>query len=113
VLSLAPLKRLALSAGVVSSKPRPQPPSAEPLPTRTKGESAVVAAAEGSGAPPPPVSATTIEEGQTAAEAAAPQAVLGLLAMAGPSGGDVVVALDEDSAPSPSSGGRDLVMTPA
>jgi hypothetical protein len=36
VLNLAPLKRLALSAWVVSSEPRPQPPRAEPLPTQAE-----------------------------------------------------------------------------
>jgi hypothetical protein len=36
VLSLAPLKRLALSARVVTSEPRLQPPSVEPLPARAE-----------------------------------------------------------------------------
>jgi hypothetical protein len=54
-VSLAPLKRMALSARVVTSEHRPQPPSVEPLPVRAEEELAVVAAAEASGMSPPPV----------------------------------------------------------
>jgi hypothetical protein len=46
VLSLAPLKRLALSAWVVTSEPRPQPPCAELLPARAEEEPSVITAAE-------------------------------------------------------------------
>jgi hypothetical protein len=63
VLSLAPLKRLALSARVVTSESRPQPPCIESLLARAEEESAVVAAAEASGAPPPPAPGTAVEEG--------------------------------------------------
>jgi hypothetical protein len=52
MLTLAPLKRLALSARVVTSESRPQPPCTEPLPTRAGEELVVVAAAEESSVPP-------------------------------------------------------------
>jgi hypothetical protein len=110
VLSLAPLKRLALSAWVVSSETRPQPPSVESLQAWAEEEPVVVAAMGASGAPLPSVPSTAVEEGQMAAGATAPQANLELPVEAGPSGGDVVVILDEDSAPPPPSGGRDVVM---
>jgi hypothetical protein len=48
-----------------------------------------------------------------AVEAAAPQAILEPPAEAGPSGGDVVMILDEDPVPPPLSGGHDAMMTPA
>jgi hypothetical protein len=99
VLSLAPLKHLALSARVVTSEPQPQPPSIEPLSARFDEEPAVVAAAEASGAPPPPIPSATVEEGQMVARATAPQSAPELPAEVGPSGGDVVVMLDEDLAP--------------
>jgi hypothetical protein len=67
--------------------------------------------AEESSAPPPPVSAA-VEEGYTVAEATTPQAILELPAKAGPSDGDVVMILDEDPTPPPSSRSRDVVMTP-
>jgi hypothetical protein len=112
VLNLAPLKRLALSARVVTFELRPQPLSAELLPARAEEELAVVAVAEASSTPPPLVPAIAIEEGQMGAEAVASQAALQPPAEAGPGGGDVVVVLDEDSVPPPSSGGRDVVRTP-
>jgi hypothetical protein len=87
VLRLVPLKRLTLSARVVTSEPRSQPPSVESLPTRAEEVSAVVAAEEASGAPPPPVHAAVVEEGQTAAGATAPQAALEPPTEAGSSGG--------------------------
>jgi hypothetical protein len=87
-------------------------PSVELLSARAEEEPVMVAATEASGAPPPPVPAATVEEGQTATGATAPQAALEPSGEAGPSGRDVVVVLDEDSAPPPSSGGHDVVMTP-
>jgi hypothetical protein len=48
-----------------------------------------------------------------ATKAFTPQAALEPLAEAVPSGGDVVMVLDEDSTPPPPSGSRDVVMTPA
>jgi hypothetical protein len=113
VLSLVPLKRMALSARVVSSEPRPQPLSAQPLPSRAEEESTVVAAAEESSAPPPQVPIVAIEEGHAAAEATAPQTILEPPTEAGPSGEDVVMVLDKDPAPPPSSGSHDVVMTSA
>jgi hypothetical protein len=67
VLNLAPLKRLVLSARVVSSEPCPQPPSAESLPARAEEEPVVVAVVEELSVPPPPVPATAVEVGQTTA----------------------------------------------
>jgi hypothetical protein len=113
VLSLAPLKRLALSVQVVSSEPHPQPPSTEPAPPRAEDEPTAVAAAEESCAPPPPVPVVIVEEEQTGTGVSAPQATLEPPVEVGPSGEDVVTVLDEDSAPPPPSRTRDVVMTPA
>jgi hypothetical protein len=76
MLSLAPLKRLAQSARVVPSEPRPQPACAELLPAQVEELLPMATAVEESGAPPPPVieveesgapplsaTATTVEEG--------------------------------------------------
>jgi hypothetical protein len=105
VLSLVPLKRLALSAQVVTSESRPQPHSVEPLSARAEEESAGVAAAKASGAPSPPAPSATAEEGQTVAGAIAPQSAPKPPTEADPSSVGMVVVLDEDSAPPPSSGG--------
>jgi hypothetical protein len=51
-LSLAPLKRLAQSAWVVPSEPRPQPPCVEPLPAQVEEGLLVATVVEESGAPP-------------------------------------------------------------
>jgi hypothetical protein len=72
VLSLAPLKRLAQSARVVSSEPRPQPLCAEPLPVQVEEGLVVASVAEESSVPPPPATITTVEEERTAMEMAAP-----------------------------------------
>jgi hypothetical protein len=64
-------------------------------------------------APPPLVPVAAVEEGEAATEATAPQAVPEPSAEAVPSGGDVVMVLDEDLTPPPPSGSRDVVMTPA
>jgi hypothetical protein len=58
-------------------------------------------------APPPPVPAAAVEEGEAAVGATALQAALETPTETGPSGEDMVVILDEDSAPPPSSEGRD------
>jgi hypothetical protein len=73
VLSLTPLKRLAQSARVIPSEPRPEPPCADPLPAQVEEGLAVATAVEELGAPPPPVTATTVEEGRMAVETAAPK----------------------------------------
>jgi hypothetical protein len=99
VLSLAPLKRLALSARVVTSEPHPEPPSTESLPAWVEEEPTVVAVVEESSAPPLPIPATAVEERQMVAETVAPQLALETPAEVGPGGGDVVVVLDEDSTP--------------
>jgi hypothetical protein len=63
VLSLAPLKCLALSARVVPSEPRSQPPRVGPLPAQAEEGPVVVAAVEEPSTPPPRVAAITVEEG--------------------------------------------------
>jgi hypothetical protein len=60
---------------------------------------------------PPLVAATTVEEGQPAVETVAPQAALEPPTRAGSGGADVVVVLDEDSAPPLPEGHHDVVMT--
>jgi hypothetical protein len=101
VLSLGPLKCLALSVWVVSSELRPQPPSAESAPPRAEGEPTVVAETRAPIAPPPPVPAAAVEEGEAATEATVSQVALETPTEAGPSGEGVMVVLDEDSAPPP------------
>jgi hypothetical protein len=86
VLSLAPSKCLALSALVVPSEPRPHPLSVEPLPVQAEEEPAQ-AAVEASGTPPRPVPSATMEVGQMAVGATAPESALEPPAEAGPSGG--------------------------
>jgi hypothetical protein len=99
VLSLAPLKRLALSAWVVPSKPHPQPPCDEPLPVQVKEGLAIATMVE-SDVPPPPVAAAVVEEGRTVTETSAPQAALEPPVGTDPGGEDVVmVPADDDSAP--------------
>jgi hypothetical protein len=61
MFSLAPLKRLALSARVVPSEPCPQPPCIEPLPVQVEKGLAVAVVVEESGAPPPSVAAAAVE----------------------------------------------------
>jgi hypothetical protein len=111
MLSLAPLKRLTLSAHVVTSEPRPQPSCTEPLPARAEEEPSVVTTAEEPSTPPPPVPVATVEEGQGSAEMTTLQVALGPPVQVGPGGTDVVVVLDEDSAPPPPAGDHDVVMT--
>jgi hypothetical protein len=53
VLSLVPLKHLALNAREVPSEPCSQPPRAEPLPTQAEDGPAMVAAVEEPSALPP------------------------------------------------------------
>jgi hypothetical protein len=99
VLILGPLKCLALSVRVVSSKPRPLPLSTEPAPSQAEEEPTVVAETRVPIVPPPPVPATAVEEGEAATEPTATQVALETPTEAGPSGEDIVVVLDEDSAP--------------
>jgi hypothetical protein len=87
-------------------------PSVESLSARAEEEPAVVAAVEALGTPPLPVPPAAVEEGQIAAGATAPQAALEPPAEADPSGGDVLVVLDEDSVPLPLLRGCDIVMAP-
>jgi hypothetical protein len=63
--------------------------------------------------PPPAAYAAAVEDGEAAMEETATQAALETPTEAGPSGEDVVVVLDEDSVPPPSSENRDIVMAPA
>jgi hypothetical protein len=62
VLSLAPLKRLALSVQVAPTEPRPQPPYVKPLPVQVKQVLDMAIVLEESAAPPPPTAAITAEE---------------------------------------------------
>jgi hypothetical protein len=71
VLSLGPLKRQALSTRVVSSEPRPQPPSIEPVALRSEEEPTVVIETRAPIVPPPPVPTATVEEGEAATEVTA------------------------------------------
>jgi hypothetical protein len=61
VLSLAPLKHLALSAQVISSELHPQPPSTEPAPPQAEEVPVAAAAAEASIVPPLLVPVVTVE----------------------------------------------------
>jgi hypothetical protein len=72
VLSLGPLKRLALRARVVPSEPHPQPPYAEPLPVQVEEGLAVATVVE-SATLPPPATATVVEEERAVEETAAPK----------------------------------------
>jgi hypothetical protein len=72
-----------------------------------------VTAAEASIAPPPPAPAAEVEEGGTTAEASASRVALETSAMAGPSGEDAMVALNQDSAAPSSSENHDVVIPPA
>jgi hypothetical protein len=75
VLNPAPLKCLAQSARVVPSEPRPQSPSAEPLPAQVEEGLAVATMVEESSVPPPPLTAAAVEEGQTTVETDAPSGI--------------------------------------
>jgi hypothetical protein len=69
---------------------------------------------EGSGAPPPLATAATVKEGRAGVETAAPQVVSEPPAGAGSGCADVVmVPSNEDSAPPPLAGDRDVVMSMA
>jgi hypothetical protein len=112
VLSLVPLKRLALSTRVVSSEPHPQPLRAEPLPAQAEEGLLVASVVEESGVPPLPATTAAVEEEWTAMEAVAAQASLEQPVGAGSGGADVLmVPSDEDSAPPPPSEEHDVVMT--
>jgi hypothetical protein len=76
-------------------------------------ELTAVAVAEASIAPPPLVPAAAVEEGEATTEETASRVFLEQPAEAVPSGGDVVMVLDEDSTPPPPSGSRDVLMAPA
>jgi hypothetical protein len=93
-LNLTPLKRLALSAPVVPSEPRPQHPYTEPLSVQVEGGLAVATVVE-STAPPPPAVATVIEE-RMVGESTAPQATLEPPAGTSPGGEDVVMVPTDD-----------------
>jgi hypothetical protein len=111
VLNLAPLKLLALSARVMPSEPRPQPPYAEPLPVQVEEGLAVATVVEESVVPPPPVTATVVEEERAIKEMAAPQAALGPPAGASSGGEDLVMVLaNSDLAPPPPAREHDVAM---
>jgi hypothetical protein len=79
------------------------PPHVEDVP-------AAATAAEALITPPPPVPVTGVKEVGTIAEALAPQAIMGASDTAGPSGEDVVAAMDEGLAAPLSSESRDVVI---
>jgi hypothetical protein len=107
VLSLGPLKRLALRAQVISAKPQPQPLSTRPVLLQIEEAPSVVAETRLPTTPPPPAPAAAVEEGEAATEATAAQAALEASSEAGPGIEGVVVVLDEDSAPPPASESHD------
>jgi hypothetical protein len=114
ILNLAPLKHLALSARVIPSEPRPQPPYAEPLSVQVEEGLAVATAVEDSAAPPPPVATAAIEEGQTVTEVTAPQETLEPSAGADMGSEDVVmVPADDGSAPPLPAGEHDAATSMA
>jgi hypothetical protein len=113
VLSLAPLKRLALNAQVISSEPHPQPPSTKPAAPQAEEVLVSAAAAEASITPPPPVPAAAFEEGEATTRVSASREALVTSTEAGPSGENVVVVLSEDSVALPSSENCDVVIPPA
>jgi hypothetical protein len=72
VLSLTPLKRLALSTRVVPFEPCPQPPYVELLSVQVEGGLAMATVVEES-AVPPPAAAAVIKEEQTVRDTIAPK----------------------------------------
>jgi hypothetical protein len=113
VLSFVPQKRLALSARVVPSGPRPQPPYAKPLPVQVEEGLAVSIVVVDSGLPPPPVAAA-VAEGADDHGDDRPQAASELPAETGPGSGDMVmVPADADSAPTPPAEDHDVATSTA
>jgi hypothetical protein len=78
VLSVGPLKRLALRAQVISPEPQPHPPSTRPVPLQAEEAPSVVSETRAPTTPPPVVPAAAVEEGEAATGAiltpAAPEA---------------------------------------
>jgi hypothetical protein len=81
------------------------PPQAEEVPTAAAAEAASIA-------PLSPIPVAAVVEGETAVEAPASCAAPVTLFKTGPSGGDAVVIVDEDSVVLPSSGNCDAVIPP-
>jgi hypothetical protein len=69
MLSLGPLKRLALSAQVISPEPQAQPLSTMPVQPHAEEEPSVVAETRVPTMPPPPAPATSVEECEVVTEA--------------------------------------------
>lgn len=102
VLSLAPLKRLALSVRVMPSETQTQPPCTVPLPMLV-GEGLVVAiTVEESVVLLPPAAAALMGEEQTTLVTAAPQATLEHQAGASSSNDNVLMVLVNQGASLPS-----------
>jgi hypothetical protein len=101
ILSLAPVKRLALSARVVPFEPRPQPQYTKPLPVQVE-EGLVVAVTVEESAAPFPSAATVVGVERVVTTMTAPQAALEPQAVTSSSGDDVVMVLVDQGAPLPS-----------
>jgi hypothetical protein len=112
VLSLGPLKRLALRAQVISPEPQPRLPSTGLVPPQAEEEPSVAAKTRVPATPTPLATATAVEEGEAVTEATVTQAVLEVLFEAGPSVEGVVTVLYEDSAPLPLSESHNAAMAP-
>jgi hypothetical protein len=101
MLSLGPLKRLALRVHVISFEPQPHPPSTRLVPFQAEEAPSVVVETRAPTTPLPTAPATTVKEGEAATEETVTQVALEAPFEAGLSVEGVVVVLDEDSAPSP------------
>jgi hypothetical protein len=62
VLSLGPLKQLALGAQVISLEPQPQPPSTGPVSSQAEEAPSVAAETRVPTMPPPPAPTTSVTE---------------------------------------------------
>jgi hypothetical protein len=85
VLSLGPLKRLALRVQVISLEPQAQPPSTRSVLSQAEEAPSVVTEMRVPTTPPPPAPATAVGEGEAATEATVTQEALEAPSEAGPS----------------------------
>jgi hypothetical protein len=99
VLSLAPLKRVALSAHDPPSKPRSQPPYIELLAEYARGGLVVATEVVGSIAPPPPATADDSGKERMVVKTAVSQVALELQVGTTSSDGDVVMVSVEQAVP--------------
>jgi hypothetical protein len=99
VLSLAPLKRVALSARTAPSEPHSQPQYTEPLLVLVEEGLVVAVEVEEIAVPSPPVAAAIMGEERTVTEMDAPQARLEPQGRTGSGDNDVVMVLADQGAP--------------